>query len=107
MLAQHVVEGPEYSLSLSARISSPAPSASLPTPPSQPFVSSETTRFAVEFFRFNEIEMASVGGMFADHLMGALTDHLNLEVLTVLLEFFAAQDTQGPAEYLAPIVEVR
>lgn len=51
--------------------------------------------------------MASVGGMFADHLMGALTDHLNLEVLTVLLEFFAAQDTQGPAEYLAPIVEVR
>ncbi|KAK7693573.1 hypothetical protein QCA50_003142 [Cerrena zonata] len=90
VLAQHIVEGPESSLSLSARISSPAPSASLPTPPSQNFMSPKSTRFAVEFFRFNEVEMASVA-----------------EVLNILLEFFAAQDTQGPAEYLAPIVEIQ
>ncbi|CAL1704800.1 unnamed protein product [Somion occarium] len=90
VLAQHIVEGPESSTPLSARISSPAPSASLPTPPSQSAMPSESSRFAVEFFRFNEIEMASVG-----------------DVLAILLEFFAAQDVQGPAEYLAPIAEIQ
>lgn len=68
VLAQHVVDGPESPLSLSARISSPAPSAFLPTPPSQNPMSSESSRFAMEFFRFNEVEMASIAGMFADQL---------------------------------------
>lgn len=68
---------------------------------------SESSRFAVEFFRFNEIEMASVGGMLADPAAILTSKLFSSDVLAILLEFFAAQDVQGPAEYLAPIAEVR
>ncbi|KAL4248135.1 RNA polymerase II holoenzyme cyclin-like subunit [Abortiporus biennis] len=84
ILAQQLVEGPQ-STSLAARLASPAPSASLPTPPSQK-PSPMTSRFAVEFFKFNEIELASVR-----------------DALSILLEFYAAQDLQGSTEYLATI----
>ncbi|KAI0082687.1 cyclin-like protein [Panus rudis PR-1116 ss-1] len=89
VLAQHLVEGPNPLTPLSARISSPAPSASLPTPPSQNMVASDNARFAIEFFRFNEMELASVG-----------------EALGILLEFYAAQDIHASADYLSPIAEI-
>ncbi|PSR74914.1 hypothetical protein PHLCEN_2v9448 [Hermanssonia centrifuga] len=54
-------EGPS-SLSLAARIASPAPSASLPTPPSHKPAYPESARFAVNFFKFNEVELAAVAG---------------------------------------------
>ncbi|PCH38242.1 cyclin-like protein [Wolfiporia cocos MD-104 SS10] len=74
ILAQHIVEGPQ-SPSLDVRIASPAPSASLPTPPSHRLVSPEASRFAVEHFGFNEVELAGV-----------------TECLNIILEFYAAQD---------------
>ncbi|THH32141.1 hypothetical protein EUX98_g2054 [Antrodiella citrinella] len=89
ILAQYMTEGPQPA-PLSERIASPAPSASLPTPPTQHPMSSQSARYAVEFFMFNEIQLASLG-----------------EALTILLEFYAAQDTQGAAEYLADIASVR
>ena len=61
ILAQQYIEGPS-SLSLAARISSPAPLASLPTPPSHKLSSPESARFALEFFKFNEMELASLSG---------------------------------------------
>ena len=65
VLAQHIQEGPQSS-SLAERIASPAPSASLPTPPTQHPMSSQSARYAVEFFKFNEIELSSLGGKFND-----------------------------------------
>ena len=49
ILAQQYAEGPS-SLSLAARISSPAPSASLPTPPSHKSPFPDSARFAIDFF---------------------------------------------------------
>ncbi|KAI0934391.1 hypothetical protein AcW1_005931 [Taiwanofungus camphoratus] len=88
ILAQHCVEGPQ-SPSLDVRIASPAPSASLPTPPSHKPPSPETSRFAVEFFGFNEVDLAAVA-----------------ETLKVLLEFYAAQDSQDSVIYLASVAAV-
>ena len=62
VLAEHAIEGPQAS-PLDARIASPAPSASLPTPPSHKAQSNGASRHAVEFFGFNEMELASVAGM--------------------------------------------
>ena len=61
ILAQQYTEGPT-SLSLAARIASPAPAASLPTPPSHKSPFPESARFAIDFFKFNEVELASVAG---------------------------------------------
>ncbi|KAI0062288.1 hypothetical protein BV25DRAFT_1825734 [Artomyces pyxidatus] len=60
VIAQRLADGPN-SLSLDARISSSAPSASLPTPPHKP-TSPDVARFAVEFFGLNDEELSSVAG---------------------------------------------
>ncbi|KAJ3480943.1 hypothetical protein NLI96_g8001 [Meripilus lineatus] len=86
--ATHVVDGPT-STSLSVRIASPAPSASLPTPPSQKAISPEETRFAIEYFGFNEVELSSVG-----------------DALAILLEFYATCDIQGNYQYLAVVTGI-
>ncbi|KAL0946927.1 hypothetical protein HGRIS_013088 [Hohenbuehelia grisea] len=62
VLAQRVQDG-QNSPSLDARISSPAPSASLPTPPSHKPASPETSRFAICYFGFSESEVASLAGL--------------------------------------------
>ncbi|KAH9951324.1 cyclin-like protein [Amylocystis lapponica] len=89
ILAQHVLEGPQ-SPSLDVRVASPAPSALLPTPPAHKHSSPEASRFVVEFFGFNEVELAAVS-----------------EALTILLEFYNAQDLRDPSiAYLAPVAAV-
>ena len=61
VLAQQYVEGVN-SPSLSARLASPAPSASLPTPPSNKVPYPEAMRFAIEFCNLNETELVAVAG---------------------------------------------
>ncbi|KAI0736973.1 cyclin-like protein [Fomitopsis betulina] len=87
ILAQHVIEGPQ-SPSLDVRIASPAPSASLPTPPSHKVAPPEASRFAIEHFGFNEVDLVSVA-----------------EVLNIILEFYAAQDLQT-ATHLAHVAVI-
>ncbi|TFK54909.1 cyclin-like protein [Heliocybe sulcata] len=88
ILAQRVAEGPQ-SASLDARLSSPAPVSSLPTPPSHKATSPNASRFAIEHFAFNEVELAGVA-----------------DALAILLEFYNAQDVTGSADYLQPVVAV-
>jgi len=88
VLAQHIVDG-SGNASLAARIGSPAPSASLLTPPSQIPNPPEPSRFAVEFFKLNEVELNSVR-----------------EAITGILKFYAAQDTQGSSEYLSFVAAI-
>lgn len=84
ILAQHYVNDPE-AMTLTDRISSPAPSTSLPTPPShKPYT--ESARFALEFFRFNEIELASLS-----------------DALTILLQFYASPGLGGSVDYLSAL----
>ncbi|KAK7467105.1 hypothetical protein VKT23_004165 [Stygiomarasmius scandens] len=86
VLAQCIVDGPN-SLSLDARISNAAPSASLPTPPR--FASSpDVSRLAVEYFTFSETDLGLVG------------DSLN-----ILLEFYTVQD-EAAYPYLSPILKI-
>lgn len=73
ILAQHVLEGP-LSPSLDVRIGSPAPSALLPTPPSHKQLSPEVSRVVVEFFGFNEVELASVSGWSCGNVSAADND---------------------------------
>ncbi|KAH9934789.1 cyclin-like protein [Fomitopsis serialis] len=87
ILAQHVIEGPQ-SPSLDVRIASPAPSTSLPTPPSHKVVPPEASRFALEHFGFNEVDLVSIA-----------------EVLNIILEFYAAQDLQT-ATHLGPVAAI-
>ncbi|SJL00366.1 uncharacterized protein ARMOST_03679 [Armillaria ostoyae] len=74
ILAQRVVDGPN-SPSLDLRISSTPPSASLPTPPSNKPPSPDRSRFALEYFAFNEAELASLA-----------------DTLRILIEFYSVQD---------------
>jgi hypothetical protein len=61
VLAQRVIDGP-HSPSLDARISFPAPSTSLPTPPSHKPSSPDASRHAIDHFNFNEDELSCVSG---------------------------------------------
>ncbi|EMD38513.1 hypothetical protein CERSUDRAFT_113694 [Gelatoporia subvermispora B] len=88
VLAQHLAEGPN-SPPLDVRIASPAPSASLPTPPSHKAPSPRNSRFAIEHFGFNEMELASVA-----------------DVLRIILEFYAAQDIHHAAEHLSAVATI-
>lgn len=62
VLAQRIFDGPN-SPSLDARISVAAPSASLPTPPSHKPPSPDASRYAIEYFTFNEGDISSVSGI--------------------------------------------
>ncbi|KZT26224.1 cyclin-like protein [Neolentinus lepideus HHB14362 ss-1] len=88
ILAQRVADGPQ-SASLDARLSSPAPVSSLPTPPSHKATSPNASRLAIEHFAFNEVELAGVA-----------------DALAILLEFYSAQDVAGSADYLQPVIAV-
>lgn len=61
ILAQFMVDGPN-SLSLDARISFSAPSASLPTPPSHKAASPDASRLAIEYFALSELDLQDVAG---------------------------------------------
>lgn len=74
ILAQRAADG-LHSPSLDARISLSPPSASLPTPPSHKPASPDVSRFAVEYFGFDETDLRHV-----------------TDALTILLDFYAAQD---------------
>ena len=63
VLAQRIVDGP-HSLSLDARVSPSAPSASLPTPPTHKASSPDASRFAIEFFGLKGDEVLSVAGKY-------------------------------------------
>ncbi|KAF8503584.1 cyclin-like protein [Russula emetica] len=89
ILAQRIVDGP-HSLSLDARVSPSAPSASLPTPPTHKPSSPDASRFAIEFFGLKESELLSV------------TDSL-----AILLNFYEYQAALGLASYLDPITDVQ
>ncbi|KAJ6596864.1 cyclin-like protein [Mycena vulgaris] len=88
VLAQRVVDGPN-SFSLDARVSSSAPTSSLPTPPSHKPPSPDATRFAIEHFSFSTTELASVS-----------------EALSILLEFYKAQDVETSHPHLSSVVGV-
>ena len=105
ILAQHVIEGPQ-SPSLDVRIASPAPSASLPTPPSHKVAPPEASRFAIEHFDFNELDLVSVAGSSASlRFTLTLMYRIPTEVLNIILEFYAAQDLQT-ASHLAHVAAV-
>ncbi|KAJ7046754.1 cyclin-like protein [Mycena alexandri] len=87
VLAQRVVDGPN-SFSLDARISSSAPTSSLPTPPSHKPPSPDASRFAIEHFSFNNAQLADVA-----------------EALSMLLEFYNAQDVAAHP-HLASVLTV-
>jgi len=62
ILAQKMIEGP-HSPSLDARISVPAPSASLPTPPThKPTSPPDAGRFAIEYLKLSSEELGDVAG---------------------------------------------
>lgn len=61
VLAARVVDGPN-SPSLDARIAFPSPSNSLPTPPSNKPATPDASRFAIEYYAFDEAQLQSVGG---------------------------------------------
>ncbi|KAF9792371.1 cyclin-like protein [Thelephora terrestris] len=88
-LAQMHSEGPSAA-PLDARISTPAPSATLPTPPSynstSPNPIQDQTRFAANFFSLTESELKSVA-----------------EALTILIQFYASQDSIPHVSGLADI----
>ncbi|GLB34981.1 putative cyclin family protein [Lyophyllum shimeji] len=88
VLAQRIFDGPN-SPSLDARISASAPTASLPTPPSHKPPSPDASRYAIEHFTFSETELSSVA-----------------EALSLLLEFYSAQDAQTNIPYLSAITAV-
>ncbi|KAF9653075.1 cyclin-like protein [Thelephora ganbajun] len=79
ILAQVHFESPNAA-PLDARISTPAPSATLPTPPSHnptsPNPIQDHTRFVANFFSLSESELKSVA-----------------EALTILIQFYASQDS--------------
>ncbi|KNZ74245.1 Cyclin pch1 [Termitomyces sp. J132] len=87
VLAQRISDGPN-SPSLDARISASAPTASLPTPPSHKPPSPDASRFAIAYFALSAAELTSIS-----------------EALSILLEFYSAQDvTVHP--YLSSILTV-
>ncbi|EGN92464.1 hypothetical protein SERLA73DRAFT_191118 [Serpula lacrymans var. lacrymans S7.3] len=88
VLAQRVVDGP-HSPSLNARIAASPPSASLPTPPSHKPASPDASRLVIAYFSFNEVELSGVAG-----------------ALSILLEFYSAQDFQNASPYVEPLVVV-
>ncbi|KIJ17386.1 hypothetical protein PAXINDRAFT_112329 [Paxillus involutus ATCC 200175] len=87
ILAQRAADGP-HSPSLDARISASPPSASLPTPPSHKPGSPDASRFAIEYFGFNESELQNLA-----------------DALSILLEFYSAQDVQSTS-YVAPLTSI-
>ncbi|KAJ7632590.1 cyclin-like protein [Roridomyces roridus] len=88
VLAQRVVDGPN-SMSLDARVSSSAPNASLPTPPTHKPLSPDATRFAIDYFSFNDAELACVS-----------------DSLDILLEFYRARVQEESQSHLAPVSAV-
>ncbi|PFH54380.1 hypothetical protein AMATHDRAFT_135327 [Amanita thiersii Skay4041] len=89
VLAQRIYDGPN-SPSLDARISAASPSASLPTPPSHKPPSPDASRYAIDFFALTETELSYVS-----------------EALSILLEFYNAQDARDTYPYLSPIVAIQ
>ncbi|KAF8636560.1 hypothetical protein AX17_003372 [Amanita inopinata Kibby_2008] len=89
VLAQHIYDGPN-SFSLDARISATSPSSSLPTPPSYKPLSPDASRYAIEYFSLNDVQLAAVS-----------------DALSILLEFYSAQDVQGTYPYLSAIIAVQ
>ncbi|KAI0807117.1 cyclin-like protein [Fomes fomentarius] len=88
VLAEHAIEGPQSS-PLDARIASPAPSASLPTPPSHKAQPNGASRHAVEFFEFNEMELVNVA-----------------DAISILIEYYGAQELQGSGEFLTSVASI-
>ncbi|KAF8163278.1 cyclin-like protein [Crassisporium funariophilum] len=87
ILAQRIVDGPN-SPSLDARISASAPSTSLPTPPSNKPPSPDASRAAIDHYNLDEDDLSLIS-----------------EALSLLLEFYSAQD-QVTYPYLSPIIVV-
>ncbi|KAF9564661.1 cyclin-like protein [Agrocybe pediades] len=87
ILGQRIVDGPN-SPSLDARVSTTAPSTSLPTPPSNKPPSPDASRAAIDYYNLNEGELRQVS-----------------EALGIILEFYTAQDLDI-YPYLSPIVSV-
>ncbi|OCB84300.1 cyclin-like protein [Sanghuangporus baumii] len=89
ILADRFLDG-DHSPSLDARIASSAPSASLPTPPTNKPTSPDASRVIVEHYQFNETELAELA-----------------EALTMLIEFYAAQNAAAPAPHLQEIGSIQ
>ncbi|KAF9246544.1 cyclin-like protein [Melanogaster broomeanus] len=84
VLAQRAADGP-HSPSLDARISASPPSASLPTPPSHKPGSPDASRFAIQYFGFNDSELQNLA-----------------DALSIMLEFYSAQDLQSISHITSP-----
>jgi hypothetical protein len=105
VLAQRVFDGPT-SPSLDARISVSSPSKSLPTPPSNKPPSPDASRAVVDHYNLQDSEVEQVAGCCASDNRIETATHLHLiETLSILLEFYSAQDPdQYP--YLSTITAV-
>jgi cyclin K len=84
-------------VSLDARISIPAPSATLPTPPSHnptsPDPLSDHTRFVANFLALTDDELNFVAGMIRlRFLFRVHVTEVCPEALSILLEYYNAQD---------------
>ncbi|PAV23712.1 cyclin [Pyrrhoderma noxium] len=88
ILAQRFVDG-ENSPSLDARIASSSPSASLPTPPTNKPNSPDASRVVVNYFQFSDSELTDLA-----------------ESLTILIEYYNAQDIQGSTSFLRPLAMI-
>lgn len=106
ILAQRIVDGP-HSLSLDARVSPSAPSASLPTPPTHKATSPDASRFAIEFFGLKGDELLSVAGEYVLRMPSSFMKCIHVaDALAILLNFYEYQAALGLANYLDPIMDV-
>lgn len=106
ILADRFLDG-EHSPSLDARIASSAPSASLPTPPTNKPTSPDASRVIVEHYQFNEAERAELAGQsIHNNDWPSLICSFTAEALTILIEFYASQNAVTPTPYLQEIGSV-
>lgn len=105
ILAQMLAAGPN-SLSLDARISVAAPSASLPTPPTHKPASPDAYRQAIQHYAFDEHALRDLAGDDVLSCSITLAQLSSIDALGILLEFYRVQD-QTHHPYIAGLCEVR
>ena len=105
LLGQHMSEDP-LSTSLDALISKI--SSSLPTPPSHDDASPESGQYSNDHLSLSKEEVTSVAGPIAPpRSTNRSTNSLGLvDALSIMLEFYSAQDLQNAHPYVAPLAAV-
>ena len=105
LLGQHMSEDP-LSTSLDALIS--RISASLPTPPSHDDASPESGQYSNDHLSLSKEEVTSVAGQIDAplHPLRSTNSLGPVDALSIILEFYSAQDLQNVHPYIAPLAAV-